>query len=175
MINKYIAGLAILTAFNANAARDYSLSNFSYDTINVHVGLTDKQITADATKTVHPNAHLSLEISTDVDDQYQMSSGINFHAPITDWADLHGGIKGVYKDDGQKDDTGWAFEVGYRQWVSPQIEAFAKVQWDYIDESDAGIRIGGLFHATSSFSLGATVGFNEVSDENLLLSTRFEF
>lgn len=119
---KYFIPLAIITSFQANAERDYSLSNFNYDTLNVHIGLTDKQLTASGTKTIHPNAHLSAELSSDVDDKFLASTGINFHAPITDWADVHGGIKGIYIDDDKSDETGWAFEVGYRQWVSPKLK-----------------------------------------------------
>ncbi|WP_446640500.1 hypothetical protein [Vibrio sp. PNB22_3_1] len=163
-------------SINAHAEQITSLSNFNYDAMEVHVGLSDKQIGLTLTKSIHPNAHVSADVSTDTDDDYAINAGINFHAPITDWSDAHGAVLIIYEDiDNRDDTTGWAFEIGYKQWISPQIEANTSFQWNYLEDSSVGGKLGTLFHATSEFSIGASFGINEVGGDVLSLTTRYEF
>ncbi|MGR5347581.1 hypothetical protein [Vibrio mediterranei] len=170
--------LMVLATSNVYASeseeRDISLSNFSYNYIGVNVGLSEKQISVRGSKTIHSNAHVSMDAETDMDDNYSLAVGLNFHAPITDWADITGGIKAVHKE---TDDSnfGWGFEIGYRQWLSTQLEVGGSLEWDYLDSSTVGGKVHANFHATKAFSFGATLGFEEIAGNLLMFTTRYEF
>ncbi|RXJ74909.1 hypothetical protein CS022_01585 [Veronia nyctiphanis] len=157
-----------------------SMSNFSYDYFDVRVGLSPVTYGGGVSMSIHPNAHVRAEVDTEFDKDWDFTGAVGFHAPVNDWADIYGelALRNVKKRDVYKDgEFGIEVAIGVRQWLTPQLEVGGEIGHVSIKEEDEKVfgSVTGRFHATELFSIGAQFRFNEIYDDQLVLSTRFKF
>lgn len=167
------------TSSTTNAA---TMSNFNYDYVDARIGISPLTFGVGVSKSIHPNAHAILALDTEFESDYDLSGGLGFHAPMTNWADLTGEMlfKLVDDDSGKYDnDPGVEINMGARQWLGPQFEIAGKVGYYKInndrDTDDLYGVISGRFHATELFSIGIEGKLNYIYGDQLMITTRFNY
>jgi hypothetical protein len=157
------------------------MSNFSYDYIEARIGVSPSTYGAGMSTSVHPNAHLVASIDSQLDNDYDLSVGLGFHAPINNWADFTGEMKLRFLDyEGSDDsDTGMELNLGVRQWLGPQLEVGGKAGYLTIDEHDDWVGdLYARFHSTELFSVGVNAklnGYDKLNDDQFMFTARFKY
>ncbi|UXI00286.1 hypothetical protein [Photobacterium sp. TY1-4] len=184
MRKTFIATGIILASLSsvAHANNQATMSNFSYDYAEARIGISPLTYGAGFSKSIHPNAHLTGSIDTEFDNDWDMAFGVGFHAPVNNWADITGEIKArnAKKDEGPLSSSsgklGMEVNIGVRQWLGPQLEVGGLLGHLNIDDSEKTIgSIYGRFHATELFSIGVQARFNDIYDDQIMLTTRFKY
>ncbi|WP_237467890.1 hypothetical protein [Vibrio stylophorae] len=175
-----IASALVLSSQAAVAATPMNtMSNFSYDYMDVRIGLSPLTYGAGFTKSIHPNAHITGRIDTEFDHDWDAALGVGFHAPINNWADLTGEIlarssKSPLTNDDDK--FGVEVNIGVRQWLGPQLEVGGNLGHLSIDNKNKVIgSVYARFHSTELFSVGVEGRFNDAYDDQAIFTTRFKF
>ncbi|MGX9415877.1 hypothetical protein ACXJY6_07280 [Vibrio sp. RC27] len=159
------------------------MSNFSYDYVEARIGVSPTTYGAGLSRSVHPNAHIIASIDSQFDDDYDISAGLAFHAPINNWADFTGEMKLRFLDfegsASNDSETGMELNLGVRQWLGPQLEVGGNAGYITIDDEDDWVASAyGRFHSTELFSIGASVQFNgydRIDDSTILFTARFKY
>ncbi|MCY9804820.1 hypothetical protein OTK51_15430 [Vibrio scophthalmi] len=153
------------------------MSNFSYDYVEARIGASPGTFGAGISKSIHPNAHAVARLDSEFSGDYDLSTGVGFHAPINNWADLTGEILFRMVDTKAiSTDTGMELNLGVRQWLGPQLEVGGKLGYVSIDENEDWMGAAyARFHATELFSLGAEARINEFYGDQVMFTTRFRF
>ncbi|MBD1575712.1 hypothetical protein HC723_04495 [Vibrio sp. S11_S32] len=174
--------LASTSTFAAgNSTNSANMSNFNYDYVDARVGIAPMTFGAGISKSIHPNAHAVFSIDSEFDNDYDMSAGLGFHAPVNNWADITGEMLFKMVDDRKKfdNDTGVEVNLGLRQWIGPQFELGGQVGYFKINnQSDTDDVYGtfyGRFHATELFSIGLEGKLNYIYGSQLMVTTRFKY
>ncbi|HBV75523.1 MULTISPECIES: hypothetical protein [Vibrio] len=174
--------LASSSVFAADNTNPSTMSNFNYDYIDARIGLSPMTFGAGVSKSIHPNAHAILSLDSEFDNDYDLSAGLGFHAPVNNWADITGEMLFKMVDDDSKkynNDAGMEVNIGVRQWLGPQFEIAGKLGYYKInndaDTDDVYGTISGRFHATELFSIGLEGKLNYIYGDQLMVTTRFNF
>ncbi|WP_086984421.1 hypothetical protein [Vibrio aphrogenes] len=173
--------LASSSAFAASDTSSTSMSNFNYDYVDARIGFSPLTFGAGVSKSIHPNAHAILSLDSEFDDDYDLSAGLGFHAPVNNWADITGSMLFKLVDDQHKfdNDTGMEVNLGVRQWLGPQFEIGGQVGYykinNQVDTDEVYGAISGRFHATELFSIGLEGKLNYIYGDQLMVTTRFNF
>ncbi len=179
-MRKTILATGILLASTSAMAEGQPLmSNFSYDYMEARIGISPVTYGAAISKSIHPNAHFTAHIDTEFDRDLDLGTGVGFHAPVNNWADMFGELKlRMFNDKYNKSSGDWGMEInlGVRQWLGPQLEVSGKIGHLTIDSEDKTFgMVTGRFHATELFSIGLEGRFNYTYDDQLMVTTRFKF
>jgi hypothetical protein len=168
---------ATVFSFSASANQQVPMSNFNYDYFDARIGLAPITFGAGISKSIHPNAHFVAHIDSELDNDYNGSVGLGFHAPINNWADLTGAMKLRIADNREEDpDAGMEINLGVRQWLGPQLEVGGTAGYVSIFGDDRFIGVvSGRFHATELFSIGLEGKLNELYGDQFMITTRFNF
>lgn len=165
----------------SGASNSTTMSNFNYDYIDARIGFSPMTFGAGVSKSIHPNAHAILSLDSEFDDDYDLSAGFGFHAPVNNWADITGEMLFKLVDDRHKfnNDAGMEVNLGVRQWLGPQVEiggqvGYYKINNDY-DTDEVYGSISGRFHATELFSIGLEGKLNYIYGDQIMVTTRFNF
>lgn len=176
------AGIMLASVSAAHAASaPVTMSNFSYDYAEARIGISPLTYGAGFSKSIHPNAHLTGHIDTEFDSDWDTSFGVGFHAPVNNWADITGELKARNAKNKKELDSsggklGMEVNIGIRQWLGPQLEVGGQIGHLNLDDHEKTIgTIYGRFHATELFSIGVLGRFNDIYDDQLMLTTRFKF
>ena len=173
--------LASGSTFAAGDTSSANMSNFNYDYIDARIGFSPMTFGAGISKSIHPNAHAIFSIDSKFDNDYDLSAGLGFHAPVNNWADITGEMLFKLVDDRHKfdDDPGMEVNLGVRQWLGPQFEIGGKVGYYTINnERDTDSMFGvlsGRFHATELFSIGLEGKINYIYGDQIMATARFNF
>lgn len=179
----YFRKLALVmgTCCSVFATSSIAQSNFSYDFVEARIGVAPTTYGASLVYSVHPNAHVLAEIDSEFESDFDSTLAIGFHAPVNDWADVHGHI-GMHatKQPGRfNGDTELGVELllGVRQWVSPQVELDAEIGHVSLDDDDQVFgNVAARFHATEMFSIGGEMRINNAAyDNQFMFTTRYKF
>ncbi|MEZ9854977.1 hypothetical protein AB4347_13140 [Vibrio breoganii] len=173
------AALAVAATFSGAtfANSPAVMSNFNYDYFEARIGMAPLTFGAGFSKAIHPNAHFVATIDSEFESDYNLRTGLGFHAPVTDWADITGQMLLRVVDNNKFDnDLGMEVNLGWRQWLGPQFELGGNVGYVTIDSNDDWIgSVYGRFHATELFSLGLEGKINDFYGDQFMLTTRFVF
>ncbi|MBD1573838.1 hypothetical protein HC725_11240 [Vibrio sp. S17_S38] len=177
-----LTGLVLAsTSALADSNSTANMSNFNYDYVDARIGLSPMTFGASLSKSIHPNAHAIISVDSEFDNDYDLSAGLGFHAPVTNWTDINGEMLLKVVDDRKKfdNDTGMEVNLGIRQWMGPQFELGGKLGYYKInnndDTDDVYGTIFGRFHATELFSIGLEGKLNYIYGDQLMVTTRFKF
>ncbi|MGR6840150.1 hypothetical protein ACU5DF_13950 [Aliivibrio wodanis] len=154
------------------------MSNFSYDYMEARIGFSPSTFGGGFSKSIHPNAHAIVSLDSELDGDFDLSTGLGFHAPVNNWADITGEMLFRMVDDNSKydGDAGMELNLGVRQWLGPQLEVGGKVGYLSIDsEDDTLFSVYGRFHSTELFSIGAEGRFNGIYGDQVMLTARFKY
>ncbi|WP_413110332.1 hypothetical protein [Thaumasiovibrio sp. DFM-14] len=173
-------GLLLATSSVATLAHaQTAMSNFSYDYMEARIGISPVTYGAAISKSIHPNAHFIANIDSEFDRDLDLGVGVGFHAPVNNWADVHGELKArMHKDRSTSSSGDWGMEInlGVRQWLGPQLEVGGQIGHATIGgEDDTFGMVHSRFHATELFSLGVEGRFNYAYGDQILITTRFLF
>ncbi|MFV0574313.1 MAG: hypothetical protein ACK5NC_02655 [Vibrio sp.] len=169
------------SSFAASDTSAANMSNFNYNYVDARIGFSPMTFGAGISKSIHPNAHAILSLDSKFDDDYDMSAGLGFHAPVTNWTDLTGEMlfKMVDGREDYQDDAGLEVNLGIRQWLGPQFEVGGKAGYYAINDDDDTDEmygaISGRFHATELFSIGLEGKLNYIYGDQIMATARFNF
>ncbi len=155
-----------------------TMSNFSYDYFESRVGVGPMTFGAGATKSIHPNAHVSARIDSEFEGDFDAAVGFGFHSPLNNWADLTGEmLMHIFQpEDSNQTGSGMELNLGVRQWLGPQLEVGGKIGYVSVDDNDDWMASAhARFHSTELFSLGAEARINNFYGDQIMLTTRFKF
>ncbi|PJC87771.1 hypothetical protein CSW98_01190 [Vibrio sp. HA2012] len=169
--------LASSSVFSAQDPDRTTMSNFSYDYIEARIGMNPVTFGGAYSKSIHPNAHAIVRGDSEFDQDYNLSAGLGFHAPINNWADLTGEMLGRLVDnDDMNSEMGLELNIGVRQWLGPQLEVGGRVGYVDIDADDDIVgTVFARFHSTELFTLGLEGTVNGFYDDQVVFTTRFKF
>ncbi|MGO1298284.1 MAG: hypothetical protein ACTMIA_13405 [Vibrio sp.] len=177
-----IAASLLLASGQAMADTDLdgsaSMSNFNYDYVDARIGVSPVTYGAKLSHSIHPNAHFIARIDSEFNGDFDSATGLGFHAPINNWADLTGAMlwRVVDKKHQNSPDSGMELNVGVRQWLGPQLEVGGNVGYVTIDDNDDWTGdVYARFHSTELFSLGVAARINGAYDDQLIFSARFKY
>ncbi|PMH46655.1 hypothetical protein BCU68_01065 [Vibrio sp. 10N.286.49.B3] len=171
--------LASTSSFAApNEQNQAIMSNFNYDFFEARIGAGPMTMGAALSKSIHPNAHFIARVDSEFESDFDVATGLGFHAPINNWADFTGEMlmRIVQPEKSSSTDLGMELNLGVRQWLGPQLEIGGKAGYVSIDNSDDWIgSVYARFHSTELFSIGAEARINDTYNEQLMLTARFKF
>lgn len=183
MRKSLILSSLLLISIPTFAADDSSanMSNFNYDYIDARIGFSPMTFGAEVSKSIHPNAHAIFSLDSEFDNDYDLSAGLGFHAPINNWADITGEMLFKLVDDRHEfdNDSGMEVNLGIRQWLGPQFEIGGQVGYykinNHDDTDEAYGSISGRFHATELFSIGLEGKLNYIYGDQVMVTARFNY
>jgi hypothetical protein len=153
------------------------MSNFNYDYFDARIGMSPLTYGVGISKSIHPNAHLVGTVDSKFESDYILRTGLGFHAPVTNWADITGEMLVRFVDKRHRSsDVGMEVNLGWRQWLGPQFEVGGNLGYVTDDHDDDWIgSVYGRFHATELFSVGLEGKINDFYDDQFMLTARFVF
>ncbi|WP_261815385.1 hypothetical protein [Vibrio gallicus] len=173
------AALAVAATFSGTAFAENPnvMSNFNYDYFEARIGMAPLTFGAGFNKSIHPNAHFVATADSEFDSDFLLRTGLGFHAPVTNWADITGQMLARVADNRRMDTkVGMEVNLGWRQWLGPQFEVGGDVGYVTMDGRDDWIGSAyGRFHATELFSIGLAGKLNDFYGDQFMLTTRFLF
>lgn len=170
------------------AAEDGKKSSFSYSYVEANYLWTDLDAIDDSLDgwEVRLSFELPLnfflqgaysELAGDADlSQYRLGAG--WHMPLGDVFDVYGilSVTGaeLEEDAFDTDEDGIAAEVGGRFLLGDRIELNGRGLWVDLEDSEAGLGVGGRFYFTPALSAGLNVDYLDNS-ESYTAGLRFQF
>ncbi|MCF7354652.1 hypothetical protein [Vibrio sp. CK2-1] len=177
-----LSGLLLVSGSTFAASNgSANMSNFNYDYIDARIGLSPMTFGAAVSKSIHPNAHAIFSLDSEFDSDYDLSAGLGFHAPVSNWTDITGEMLFKLVDDRRKfdDDAGMEVNLGVRQWLGPQFEVGGQLGYykinNHDDTDEVYGSISGRFHATELFSIGLEGKLNYIYGDQVMITARFNY
>lgn len=154
-------------------------NNFSYNYVEVRLPTNPGGVGAAANWQLHPNAHAIIEAESDFDSDWQVKTGIGFHAPLNYRSDISGELKVISvkneKFDRSLGRLGTELNLGLSAWVLPQVETGAVFGVMHLDKDITKFNLYARFHASDTFSLGAEWRIKNIEDHSVMISARYPF
>lgn len=158
--------LAVTTAASAN--------NFSYDYIEMRSGLSPLTMGVEGSKQIIENLHMVGRIDSRLENDWDFAAGLGFNGPLNQFADIYGQmlIHNIREIDRSSTDFKPELNVGFRVWMSNQLEATGRIG---VLKEKAIFHGGIKFHSTETLVLAAEIRSNGTYGVQPTLGVRFHF
>ncbi|WP_428775657.1 hypothetical protein [Vibrio sp.] len=170
-IAKLIAG-AMLTVGSSVA----HANNFNYNFFEFRTAISPQTFGGEYSANFTENSHFVVRMDSRFESDYDTAVGVGFNGPMNQFGDIYGQVllhhMNVRNDTGTESDTRAELNVGFRLWLTQQVELTGRVgKLDERSVFHAGVR----FHSTQQLSLSAETRNNGIYGPQITMSVRFQY
>ncbi|MEZ8092753.1 hypothetical protein [Photobacterium swingsii] len=154
-------------------------NNFNYNYGEVLVPINPGGLGLGGSMLIHQNAHIVAEARSAFENDWLITAGAGFNAPISQFADLRGYLKIHSQKNKETTNTFGRFftelSLDASTWVNPVSEVGASVGSYLISDDDKKLKLQTYyrFHPTPTFSFAAILNISGLEDGQIMLSARY--